>query len=168
MRKLRLYLDTSVISCLDVPKQPVQEAATKAFYHHVKEKTDEIELIVSPVLLFELENCPEPKRSQLFSYLKGLKYIQLPENEEALELADLYVEAGVLSARHFRDLTHIAYAVLAKCDYIVSWNFNHFTNIRTISRVNDVNQDNRYPSIDIVPPPFITGEDGYDRDDDSD
>lgn len=158
MRKLKLYLDTSVISHIDVPHKPVEESATRAFFRYIKEHADEYELCISPVAFFEIHNCPEPKRTVLFDFLDKLHFVELNETEDVLNLADLYIVQGVLGVKHRRDLTHIAYAVASECDYIISWNFEHFVNHRTIQRVNAVNLVNNYRSVEIVIPPIITGE----------
>jgi hypothetical protein len=158
MRRIRLYLDTSVINYVDVPHLPDKEAITKEFFRIVSELSDEYELFISPVGITELENSPEPRLSLFTAFLKALEYTEIPESQEAKDLALLYIEEGVLGKRHIKDLTHIAYAVLARCDYIISWNFKHFVNVRTISLVNAANHANNYPSVIIASPIIITGE----------
>jgi hypothetical protein len=158
LRKLRLYLDTSVISNIDAPHAPDKEAVTKEFFRIVTEQFDEYELFISPMGLVEIEESPESKRLRFINFLKQLSYTQLQESQNAKDLARLYIEQGVLGERHIKDLTHIAYAVLARCDYIISWNFKHFVNVRTISRVNAVNRSNKYAEVIIASPIIITGE----------
>lgn len=158
MRKQRLYLDTSVISCIHAPHRPKVEEVTHAFFAHVKENVEEYVLLISPVTQFEVRNCPEPKRSLLYRLLAELDLTTLPDNDEAVRLAEQYVENGVLEARHHRDLTHIAYAVIARCDYIVSWNMKHFVNTRTIGGVQIVNTANHYWSPLIITPTVILGD----------
>ncbi len=158
MRKLRLYLDTSVISCIHAPHRPKVEEVTGEFYKHVKEHAAEYELVISPVTQYEVRNCPEPKRSLLYQLLAELDLTVLSDNDEAVRLAGQYIESGVLEARHHRDLTHIAYAVIARCDYIVSWNMKHFVNTRTISGVQSVNLANHYWSPFIITPTVILGD----------
>ncbi|GHT18988.1 hypothetical protein FACS1894189_7450 [Planctomycetales bacterium] len=70
----------------------------------------------------------------------------------------MYVQKEVLSEKHKDDLAHVAYAVVSRCDYVVSWNMKHLVKDRTMRRVNSVNADYRYPNIVIVTPQFITGE----------
>lgn len=158
MRKLRLYLDTSVISNVEAPHVPVEEAVTQALFEFVKEHPDEYEMVISPMSVFEIDNCPEPKQSQLQSIIERYGVSRLPFNQNALDLAELYVREGVLSPNHIRDLTHIAYAVVGRCDYIVSWNMKHFVKARTISRVHVVNMANNYCSPFIVTPVVILGD----------
>jgi len=53
---------------------------------------------------------------------------------------------------------HIAYAVVYNCDVIVSWNFKHMVNFRTIDRVRIVNAINRYREIAICSPTMMLKE----------
>ena len=76
---------------------------------------------------------------------------------------NLYVQHGVMGQKHIRDLTHIAYTVLARCDYIVSWNFKHLVNAQTMSRVNLFNQTNNYCGVNIVSLFIITGKNPYEN-----
>jgi predicted nucleic acid-binding protein len=89
--------------------------------------------------------------------MQKLGCTELPRQSEADDLAKLYVSEEILSEKHIDDLTHVAYAVLARCDYIISWNMKHLVRIRTIDRVNAVNFLYHYPGINIVTPEFITG-----------
>jgi hypothetical protein len=158
MRKIRLYLDTSVISDIASDINRERETTTRKFFQFVTEHSEEFELLISPMVLQELELAPEPKRLRFASFLKLLPCIVLQESDEAENLAWLYVVEDVLSDNHINDLTHIAYAVIARCDYIISWNFKHFVNVKTISRVNAVNAVNQYPNIVIITPEAIIGE----------
>lgn len=164
MRKLRLYLDTSVISNVEAPHVPDKETITKEFFRIVSQKTDEYEVFISPMVEQELQNSPERKRLLFAAFLKTLEHTALPEKQEAKDLARLYVTEGVLAERHIKDLTHIAYAVTGRCDYIISWNMKHFVRIQTISRVNAVNAAYNYSNIIIATPVIITGEMNHEND----
>jgi len=158
MRKLRIYLDTSVISMIDSPHVPDKEAITKEFFRLVVEQLDEYEVVISPISLEEIHNAPENIRTRSLAVLQLIQPIEVSERQEAEKLAQLYVDAGVLSNKHINDLRHVAYAVSVRCDYIVSWNMKHLVRVQTIERVNSVNFEYHYPMIQIVTPEFITGE----------
>ena len=154
-RKIRFYLDTSVISHLEADDR--RGVITREFFRIVQARTDEHELVVSPMTLRELDAAPDEKWQLLFAIMQRLDYTELQEKNEADDLAKLYVSEEILSEKHIDDLTHVAYAVLARCDYIISWNMKHLVRIRTIDRVNAVNFIYHYPGINIVTPEFITG-----------
>ena len=155
---MKIYLDTSVINHVDAPLKPEAESITRSFYRAVRERPEEYELCISPVVQLEVNNCPEPKRSKLYDLLNRIEYTALTWSPEVDVLVAAYLSENVLSDRHVRDLTHIAYAVIARCDCITSWNFKHFVNVRTIKRVNTVNAANNYGTILIVSPQAIVGE----------
>lgn len=69
-----------------------------------------------------------------------------------MELTEKYLKYGVLKEKSRDDLRHIALAVLAECDYIVSWNFKHFVNMKTITKVQAINKLLGYNEITIIPP----------------
>ena len=159
IRKTRLYLDTSVVSAIDAPHKPKIELETKQFFRYVRKRADEYELLVSPVLQEEIANCQEPKRALMQGFLEHIPTMTIEDNTEALDLANTYVQEKVLKVKHFSDLTHIAYAVVCRCDYIVSWNFEHFVNEKTMSRVNIVNRLHNYRDVIIITPTtFIIGD----------
>lgn len=152
MRKLRLYLDTSVISHINAPHKPIEEAATLSFFRFVRTHSNRFELYISPVVQYEVDNCPENKRSSLKTFLFELDCIVLPALSEPEELAEKYLQEQVLGGQHYRDLAHIAYAVVSDCDFIISWNFKHFVNPQTSIRVNATNARYGYRSVTILSP----------------
>jgi predicted nucleic acid-binding protein len=148
-KKLRIYIDTSVISNLfsdDAPDQ--MEGSLKLWQECIAGRYD---VFVSPVVLWEIGNCPEPKRSWLFEKINLIEFENLEETDEVRNLATEYVK-GVLQEKQIADCFHIAYAVVHNCDVIVSWNFDHIVNDKTKGKVKIVNATNRYKEIEIVSP----------------
>ena len=162
-RPLKLYLDTSVISHIDAPDRPDWEAITKAFFQFVTDSGEHV-LFISPVVELELANCPNPKRTVLAQFMSDLPYEILTESKAVLELVRAYIAHGVLGPKHSRDLTHLAHAVVARCDFVVSWNMKHLVVARTISGAHVVNLANNYQSPFIVTPLIIIGEHSDDND----
>ena len=94
--------------------------------------------------------------------LGKVDYMIQSETEESLELTEKYLKYGVLKEKSRDDLRHIALAVIAECDYIISWNFKHFVNIRTINKVQAVNKLVGYSDISILPPSMLVEGDETD------
>jgi len=158
MRKTRLYLDTSPIIMIGPDQDPIRRAITEEFFRTVAEKPDEYELYISPVTMKELRAVKsEEKRKASTDFLNATKHTELPQDDVAENLAWIYVTEGVLTQTHIDDLTHVAYAVAAHCDYVITWNMRHLANDRTVSRVNIVNAIENYGKIFIATPEFITG-----------
>jgi len=143
---------------MEPDQDPVRQAATKEFFRIVAENPEEYELFISPVTLEELRDTEsEEKRQASASFLEALTHIELPENDEAENLAWIYVIDNVMSQARLDDLKHVVYAVVARCDYIITWNMRHLAREQTVSRVNAVNAAENYGKIFITTPEFLTG-----------
>ena len=158
MRKTRIYLDTSPIIMIEPDQDPRRQAITKEFFRIMAEKSEEYELFVSPVTLEELRAGTHERNKESIAFLDAMKHEELPDNDEAENLAWIYATDGVLSQAHIDDLRHVAYAVVSRCDYIATWNMRHLANPRTIRRVADVNALENYAKIFITTPEHFTGE----------
>ena len=158
MRKLKLYLDTSVISHLFADDTPDKMADTNLLWQDFID--DKYEAYISQVVIDEIEKCPEPKQGMMLEKLRQVNFQFLPETDEVITLADEYVNGGVLNQKNIADCRHIAHAVVNHCDVIVSWNFAHLANFKTISKVKVVNAMFHYREINIMPPTmFLEKED---------
>ena len=160
MKKLKIYLDTSAISHLCAEDTPEKMADTLIFWEMLKENNYIV--IISNITIAEISNCAEPKRTFLFEKLSEIDYEIIEENDETLFLTEKYLEYGVLKINNRDDLRHISVAAFAECKYIISWNFKHFVNVKTINKVQSVNKFLEYNEIMIIPPTMLTGGD-YDE-----
>jgi len=157
MRKQKIYLDTSAVSHLDASDTPEKMADTLAFWEMLKENGYQV--VISNITVAEISKCSEPKRSFLFEKLNEIEYEVIEETDETLSLAEKYLEHGVLKSKSKDDLRHISVATVTDCKYIVSWNFKHFVNIKTINKVQSVNKLLHYNEIMIIPPTMLMGGD---------
>jgi len=132
-------------------------ADTLALWEELKQ--GKYAIAISDVTVAEMSQCKEPKRSLMFKRLSEIEFVPADETEETLQLTDSYLNYGVLNRRSRDDCRHIAIATVSGCDYIASWNFKHFVNIRTITKVQAVNKLLGYNEINIVPPSMMLGGD---------
>jgi len=149
-RKLKVYLDTSIISHLDAPDTPEKMSDTQRLWEDIKD--GRFEIFISDLTMLELERCPEPKRTTILKYLPEIDFTEIEENDEALQLSRLYLEAGGLPPKSKDDALHIAIASVHDCDIITSWNFKHIVNLRAIEAVEAINFAMRYKNIRVMPP----------------
>jgi predicted nucleic acid-binding protein len=149
VKKLRVYLDTSVISHLYAPDRPDWQEDTRSLWGAIK--AGKFEAFISPVVVAELDDCPEPKLSYLREQLKLINYVILEKTDEVTNLAERYA-ADVLKKKSFLDCQHIAYACVYNCDAVVSWNFKHIVNYKTIAGVKSVNALEGYREMMIFSP----------------
>jgi hypothetical protein len=146
MKKLRIYIDTSVVGgCLD---EEFQKESRALFAMAAR---GEIVLIVSDVLADELELAPERVRTVLASVPEGsLEFVEA--SGEAAALRDAYMAAEVVGPAQAYDAHHVALATVAKADLIVSWNFKHIVHFEKIRGFNAVNLREGYLPVDIRSP----------------
>lgn len=71
---------------------------------------------------------------------------------EVINVADTIIEIGILTQKSYDDCQHIGAAVVNGCDCILSWNFKHIVNIKTIRGVRAITNLNGYNSIQIWNP----------------
>lgn len=79
----------------------------------------------------------------------------LTVNEEMEDLAAAYMAQGVVPAPFADDAQHVAVCVVARLDFLVSWNFKHLTNVRREAGFSAVNILQGYPPVRIVAPTFL-------------
>ena len=155
MRKKRIYLDTSALSYLRQEDAPVPMAETQEFWKVLR--TGKYDVFISNATIVELTNCAEPKRTELLTLLEEIEYTNIDIGGNT-EIATLVVEVEKLSiipAKKVLDRLHIASAIYSGCNIIVSWNFEHMVNVRTIDGVRMVCLANNTAPIDIYTPAVL-------------
>ncbi|GHV20814.1 hypothetical protein AGMMS49959_08900 [Planctomycetales bacterium] len=136
MEKPKIYLDTSVVSYLDQQDAPERMAETRRLWEKIK--TGAYEIVISNVVSNELANCEKAKQIVLAGYLRQIPYILIHVDDEMVALAEQIVDFKILKQKSFDDCQHIAAAIVADCDAIVSWNFKHLVNPQTMKGVKVV------------------------------
>ena len=157
MKKNAVYLDTSFINYLVATRLPDKMQDTLALWD-IFVANERFEVVLSEAVGEELQRCYEPKRSHILGKLAEIDFRLVSETDEITELANRYAEFGVLSAKDYFDLLHIAHATVSGCKWIVSWNFKHFVNFKTMDLVNAVNLVEGYDPIRIASPSMFLGE----------
>ena len=115
--------------------------------------------MISDIVVAEIAKCDELKRNTLFGYLAQIEYnaIETASSEKALRIASSLVKLGILKQVCFDDCQHIAAAIISECDAIVSWNFKHIVNLKTISGVKAITALEGYSDVLICTPSVIVG-----------
>ncbi|MCI8951505.1 MAG: type II toxin-antitoxin system VapC family toxin [Lachnospiraceae bacterium] len=153
MRKLKVYLDTSVISHLLQEDVPEKMADTRQLWEMFK--AGKYDVYLSTVTLEEVADCPEPKRNKMYDYLEQIDYTPLEITDDMSDIAQQIIDMGILTKKSFDDCQHIAAAVVNACDCIISWNFKHIVNIKTIRGVRAITNLKGYKPIEILNPSVL-------------
>jgi len=157
MKKLKIYLDTSTVSYLEAQNYPDRMKETHKLWKEIK--AEKFEVFLSDTTLKEIGRCSQPKLKVLTDYLGEIKHTIISDSDEIDELAQMIVDMGILKEKDYDDCMHIASAVVGDCDVIVSWNFKHMVNIKTVRGVRAITILQGYnKSIDIVAPPSVLSE----------
>lgn len=144
--KQRIYIDTSVVG--GYFDEEFKEATIKLFERLDK---NEIIFVVSDLLDLELLNAPQQVREHLLNY-PAEKFQRIELTEEAIKLADSYINEKVVGKTSLEDCRHIAMATIHKVDVLASWNFKHIVNLDRIKGYNSVNLRLGYSMIEIRSP----------------
>lgn len=146
MKRLRIYVDTSVIGgCFDPEFQVWSESLMEDF------RQGRYIAVVSDVTAAEVAPAPDFVKS-LHQELLGLPTELIRTDEEAVSLVQGYVERSVLGQRFINDMLHIALATIAEVDVLVSWNFKHIVRLDKIRSFNAVNIEQGYKPLTIYSP----------------
>ena len=144
--KQRIYIDTSIVG--GYFDEEFKETTIKLFD---RLENGEIIFVVSDLLDLELINAPQQVREHLFKYPAD-KFQRIELTEEAVKLADTYIDAKVVGKTSLEDCRHIALATIHKVDVLASWNFKHIVNLDRIKGYNSVNLRLGYSMIEIRSP----------------
>lgn len=146
---MRLDLDTSVFSAYYDERTPERMHATREFWAMLQAHT----LICSTLTTDELNQAEADRVAQFTALLTGFEIMTL--DSVMRDLANAYVQAGVVPARYLDDALHIATATCGDADVLVSWNFKHMVKRNTRLLVNYLNAQRGLPNIEILAPPEL-------------
>lgn len=151
MGKLRVYVDASVFGGYFDDEFAV---GTQPFFDAIL--AGKATVLISDTLVDELTDAPERVQDLLDRVRKG-ECEHLILRAETIALRNAYLQAGVLGAKWMDDAMHVAHAVIARADVIVSWNFKHLVNPRRIRGFDGVDAAEGYGPVVIMTPPDIAG-----------
>ncbi len=143
---MTVYADTSTIGgCFDEEFQEWSIALVDEF------KIGKKLIIISDLTLQELELAREEVREKIKEISKKYQ-IAIGITDEAIQLAETYINEGALSIKSYNDALHIALATLNNADVLASWNFRHIVNLNRIRLYNSINLKLGYRMIEIRTP----------------
>ncbi len=151
MRRLKLYLDTSVWNFFFADDAPEKRDITKEFFNSVQKGVYEI--YVSDVVFKEVNNAPEDKKVQLAKLIEQCVPIKLDTPEEAEKLAAVYLDKKIIPEIKKDDALHIGIATVFEMDAVITWNYRHLANLRKVELFHSANLEAGYfKKIEIITP----------------
>lgn len=122
-------------------------------------KKQRYEVYISDIVINQISDYTEEKLNILMDYLNQIEYHLIATDEDIVGLAEKFIDFGILKQKSFDDCQHIASAILAGCDIIISWNFKHIVNIKTIRGVKVITTLEGYKDLLIFPPSALLESD---------
>ena len=157
MRVPRIYVETSVFNFCFADDAPDKKLDALKLFQDIK--NGKYDPYISDYVFLELKRASEPKQSQMIALIEQYGVMLLEPNTEADRLAQVYVDEGIIPAKHFVDAAHIATATAHDLDFIVSFNFQHIVKRKTVTMTESVNLREGYKRIGIFSPTEVIESD---------
>lgn len=84
-----------------------------------------------------------------------IDYKLVQVDNDVIEIAQQIIEMGILTRKSYDDCQHIVAAIVNECDCIISWNFKHIVNIKTIRGVRAITNLKGHKPIEILNPSVL-------------
>lgn len=159
MKRIKLYLDTSVPSFLFAKDSPEKLDATVRFWEILR--LGLYDVVVSDVLLAEISRSNEPSSQELEEKLMEIVVEIVTVDDDIYSLAQKYIDEGIIPQKYQDDALHIALATYNEADALISWNFRHMVKLKTIRGVNGINRMLGFKELEILTPQSWIQEDNY-------
>ena len=134
-----------------VDSEPDKKRDTHKLFEEIRQ--GKYEPYASEDVVRELLKTPNvTKRNNMAKLVADYGVILLPTSVEAEELADVYVNEGVIPLKYRTDGVHIALTAVFNLDFIVSYNFKHIVKRRTVEMTEIINYREGYKKVGIYSP----------------
>jgi len=150
MKKLKIYLETTMFNFYFTDDAPEKHCETVKLFKEIKE--GKYEPYTSQYVIEELEQAPEQKAALMLGLIREYNIKTFDADNEAEQLAELYVTEGIIPQKYFTDARHIAIATVKNLDFIISLNFKHIVKRKTIEATELINFKAGYKRIGIYSP----------------
>ncbi|MBT9143896.1 MAG: hypothetical protein DDT29_02310 [Dehalococcoidia bacterium] len=150
-RKLKLYLENSVISMYFQDDAPYLRDLTRQFWEEILPHFD---VYISEVVLDDIRAIAELNlRRAAENLIKDFEILEV--TEDVVKLSDVYLSYRRLPRG---DAIHLASASMGEMDFLVTWNLRHLYKRGTQEMIREVNVGLRIPIPTIVTPEDFLGE----------
>lgn len=146
---LRIYLETTVFDrYYDENREYIDE--TKELFENIKNKG--LDAYTSTYVIEELNKAAESKRGMMLNLIPEYGISVFEIDQRAIDLADVYIEMGIIPMKFRMDGVHIAMASINEMDCIISLNFHHINKLKTKMATEIINRMNGYGNAFICTP----------------
>jgi predicted nucleic acid-binding protein len=149
MRTPKVYIETTLFNFY-FDEDRDAHADTVRLFNDIK--AGRYKAFTSAYVINELEQTQGEKRDKMIALVEQYGITVLALNIEAEQLADIYVNQGVIPLKYRTDGVHIAVAAVNDLDMIVSMNFQHIVKRKTKIETGNINALNNYRAVEICTP----------------
>ncbi len=153
--KESIYLETTIPSYATAkPSADIIVAArqllTNLFWEKERRKYN---LFVSQFVIDECSKGDKVAAQKRIQFISGIEQLEIPQGVE--KLASVYQKILCIPEKARYDCLHLAYCVLGKIDYLLSWNCTHLGNV-TQNKIRSYNDSHSLWMPSLVTPEFFT------------
>jgi len=149
MSKQKVYLETTLFNFYFDEDREAHADTVQLFEDIAMGK---YEPYTSVYVIEELKKTQTEKRDRMIALVDRYSVEVLPLSKESEQLADIYVEEGIIPLKYRTDGVHIAVAARYDLDMIVSMNYQHIVKWKTKIGTARINALNGYRSVEILTP----------------
>lgn len=152
MKKLDIYLDTSIWNFLFADDAPEKKERTIQVFENIER--GKYNIYISPTVTEEIGRTrDEQKLKMLLEAIDKYQPLLFELTEEVNSLANRYIEEGVVPEKKRDDAYHISYAVCNRVDILLSWNYQHLANINKKHQIAAVNlKEGYFKELELITP----------------
>ncbi len=126
MKKLKLYLETSVWNFYFADDSPDKRDITREFFRNIER--NQYEIFISRIVLEEINRADLNTSNKLMNLIDKFSPEILIVDYEVQTLAEQYINELILPVKKLEDALHAAIASVYVMDILVSWNCRHLAN----------------------------------------
>jgi predicted nucleic acid-binding protein len=151
LRIPKIYLETTIFNFFFDQDRGEAHTATVELFREIAERR--FAPYTSDYVVEELlKTANNEKRENMIALIAKYNIMVLSENDEAVQLANVYVDEGVVPAKYRTDGIHIAVAAVNELDMIISTNFTHIVKRKTKLTTPTINALRGYKAVEIYSP----------------
>ena len=145
--RLKVYLDTSVISALFDERNPERKSLTESFFKEI----ENFETFISDITIAEIEKTPDKQiKKNMKQKIEDFSVLTL--SDEIEELSIEIIQSGAINESYSEDAYHIAIAIINEMDFLLSWNFRHIVRKKTKVIIRMICTLSNLRQIEIITP----------------
>lgn len=152
----KIYIDTSVWNvALETNRD--HSKITNEFLNSFFLNKD-CTFIISELVETEVSAAYDLRKQELLRLLNKFKPEIVLLNNQAIYLANKYIQQNLIPKKFTDDAIHIAIASVYHCNFLASWNFKHIVRAKVIQGVHIINLNEGYGLLEIVSPEQFMGK----------